>query len=83
MALVEQTLNDLFPGIIEESARAYAEAFTLEELEQINAFYETPTGRKLVQTMPALMERVSRISERNAIEAMQAIQPQIDAIMAE
>ena len=83
MALVEQTLNDLFPGIIEESARAYAEAFTLEELEQINAFYETPTGRKLVQTMPALMERVSRISERNAIEAMHAIQPQIDAIMAE
>jgi len=83
MALVEQTLHDLFPGIIEESARAYAEAFTLEELEQINAFYETPTGRKLVQTMPALMERVTRISERNAIEAMQAIQPQIDAIMAE
>ena len=62
MALVEQTLNDLFPGIIEESARAYADVFTLEELEQINAFYETDTGRKLVETMPQLMDRVGRIS---------------------
>lgn len=83
MALVEETLNDLFPEIIDESARAYADVFTLEELEQINAFYETDTGRKLVETMPQLMDRVGRISQQNAIEAMQAIQPQIDAIMAE
>lgn len=83
MALIEQTMMDLVPQIVIESASAYAEAFALQELEEINAFYETETGRKLVVTMPQLMQQVGRISERMGISAMQGIQPQIDAIMAE
>lgn len=83
MGLIGDTLNNLFPEIMTESARAYADTFTLEELEAINAFYETETGRKLVRTIPELMDRVGRISQQSAIEAMQEIQPQIDAIMTE
>ena len=83
MALIEQTLMDLVPQIVIESASAYAEAFTLQELEEINAFYETETGQKLVVAMPQLMQQVGRVSERMGISAMQGIQPQIDAILAE
>ena len=83
MALIEQTLTDLVPQIIVQSASAYAEAFTLEELEEINAFYETETGQKLVVAMPQLMDQVGRVSEQLGISAMMGIQPQIDAIMTE
>ena len=83
MALIEQTIMDLVPQIVIESASAYAEAFTLQELEEINAFYETETGQKLVVAMPQLMQQVGRVSERMGISAMQGIQPQIDAILAE
>ncbi|HEX2535254.1 MAG TPA: DUF2059 domain-containing protein [Chitinophagaceae bacterium] len=33
----------------------YREHFTLEEVNAINAFYETPAGKKLISTMPLLL----------------------------
>ncbi|WP_440959408.1 DUF2059 domain-containing protein [Oceanicaulis sp. LC35] len=83
LALIEQTMTDLVPQIVSEGASAYAAAFTLEELEEINAFYETETGQKLVVSMPQLMQEVALVSEQMGIEAMQGIQPQIEAIMAQ
>ncbi len=40
---------------------AYRETFTQEEIKELIAFYETPTGRKLTEFAPKLMEEFPRI----------------------
>lgn len=39
----------------------YSEAFTLQELRDINAFYQTPTGQKTIEKMPELMVKVLQL----------------------
>ncbi|HWA17847.1 MAG TPA: DUF2059 domain-containing protein [Devosia sp.] len=40
--------------LLDQIARVYATVFTLEELQQIVAFYESPVGQKLAQASPEL-----------------------------
>jgi uncharacterized protein len=43
--------------LIDESARIYASHFTEAELKQILAFYQTPTGRKVVTEEPRALDQ--------------------------
>jgi len=56
-------LRRRIPEMLDASAGAYARHFTLEELQQITAFYETPVGRKVVSAMPALMSEMMALGE--------------------
>ena len=56
-----------YEGTKHETAELYAEAFTLEELGQLSAFYKTALGQKLVQKTPELVERSAQMG-------MQAVQ---------
>jgi len=38
-------------------ADMYMQAFTQQELDEINAFYGSPTGRKMVEQLPELIKR--------------------------
>ena len=51
-----------------EYARLYAEVFTEAELREMIAFYQTPLGRRMLQTMPQLMVRSAEISQRRVQE---------------
>ena len=42
--------------LIERIVPVYAKHFTLEELEQLIAFYKTPLGKKLIGEMPVVMQ---------------------------
>ncbi len=46
---VLETYRDRKGELLNQFARVYAARFTVEELQQIVAFYETPTGQKLAQ----------------------------------
>jgi uncharacterized protein len=51
--------NDLQPRISEvhdEVARLYAANFSEQELKDILAFYQTPTGKKLLATQPKVID---------------------------
>lgn len=48
-------------ALLEEMAIATAEMFELEDLEALEAFYATPTGLKLLKTMPELNARLGEI----------------------
>jgi uncharacterized protein len=66
-----------FTEMLRESfVRIYAKYFTEEEIADLIAFYQTPTGRKSMQIMPQLMS-----------EGMQAasvdLGPKMDQLMAE
>jgi hypothetical protein len=62
-----------------EFARAYADAFTEQELRDLAAFYRTPLGRRVVETQPAIMGATQRI----AMEHMQALMPQLMPVIME
>jgi hypothetical protein len=58
----------------------YLETFTEEEINEINAFYASPTGRKLIRQLPELVERRNRLAmqrlQKNIGELQQMIQQQ-------
>lgn len=47
--------------LLNEFARRYAQAFSVEELTQIVAFYESPVGTKLAQTNASINEDLQKI----------------------
>jgi hypothetical protein len=55
----EQKMLDLY-------ARIYQKYFSRAELEEMIAFYRTPTGQKSVQAMPAVMQEASQEGEKMA-----------------
>lgn len=66
--------EDLEPEFI----RVYAEAFTEQELRDLAAFYRTPLGQRVVETLP----EITAASQRIAMERMQTVMPQLmQAIM--
>jgi hypothetical protein len=54
----------------------YLQAFTGAELAEMNAFYSSPTGQKVLQRMPELVQ------QRNQL-AMQRLQQHIDELRQE
>jgi hypothetical protein len=45
-------------GILDAIAQVHAEKFSLEELRQIRAFYESPVCKRLKEETPEMMQRV-------------------------
>lgn len=69
--------------VIEMIAHVYAQHFTLDELEQLVAFYNSPVGRKLVQEQPEMMTEAMQIG-RNwgqsvAAEVLQELAPDFES----
>ena len=40
----------------------YMAAFSEQEMNEINAFYNTPTGKKLIQNLPDLIQQRNRLA---------------------
>jgi uncharacterized protein len=57
-------LRALQPQFMASVANSYGHVFTAAELQQILAFYQTPTGMKLATLLPALTQQM--ISEGHA-----------------
>lgn len=67
----DTTMHD---EIMQATAELYARHYTVDELQQIAAFYRTPVGAKMLATMPQLMAE--------SMKAGQAIvAPRINAVM--
>jgi hypothetical protein len=64
-----------WPALKDDIAHMYMQAFTEKELEDINAFYITPTGQKVINTVPKLVQ------QRNQL-AMQRLQQHIGELRA-
>jgi hypothetical protein len=59
--------------------RIYANAFTASELREINAFYATPTGRKTIELLPALMAQGGQIGVNRVTANMGELEEMIQA----
>ncbi|GHC59445.1 DUF2059 domain-containing protein [Roseibacillus persicicus] len=64
-------------AVIEKFKNVYAETFTAEELTELELFYQTPLGKKMLHLMPELTQKGMQIG----MEAAQAKQPELMAKM--
>jgi hypothetical protein len=65
-ALMEEMLDAMVP--------LYANTYTLEEVRQMNAFYQSPVGQKMLATAPKLMGEGMAVSN-------QIVAPRINKLM--
>ena len=80
-------LNAIFSGwwendidqeaIITDYKKLYADTFSAEELAELELFYQTPLGKKMLLTMPELTQKGMQIG----MTAAQAKQPELMAKM--
>ena len=54
--------------------RIYTKAFTQREIEDLLAFYETPTGKKTVVLLPELMKQGAEVGQRRVREHLPELQ---------
>ena len=58
-----------------EYIRIYRETFTEEELLDLTAFYESPTGRMLIQKTPLLEDKMGTVMDQRMKAMMERLQP--------
>ena len=79
----EQTMRAFFTKYMSgESLREgfiniYVETFTERELDEINAFYATPTGKKTLNETPVLLEKGARLGQQRIQENIPELQRMI------
>lgn len=62
-----------FEDMEPEFVRLYTDLYTEEEIRGMTAFYRTPLGQRMIETLPEL----SAASQRIAQERLQAVMPQL------
>ena len=64
LPLMLGAVNARTGSYVEEVAVIYARAFTAGELRDITAFYRTPTGTKMLEKLPSLMQDSVQVGQR-------------------
>lgn len=60
-----------------DMVRVYALTYTEDEMSQLSAFYQTPLGRRLLETTPELAARTNEATQRRLMEHMPELTQQI------
>lgn len=68
-----------YPDIAEAAAEEYRRNFSEAELKAIVAFYDSPTGRRLLQLQPQLQQRLAEAGRAIGQQAGMAAFPKIRA----
>ena len=63
----------------DEMAQIYVDAFTIQELKELTAFYKTPVGKKAALLMPQLMTKGGELGMKRVQEHM----PELQLMIAE
>jgi hypothetical protein len=71
---IQGVLSDpkLIDEMYAEASALYARYFTPQEMDQLAAFYRTPTGQKALNVMPQLTVEAMKIGQRIVAPRMQA-----------
>lgn len=62
--------NDLEP----QYTKLYADAYTEEQIDDLLAFYKSPTGQVMVEKLPTLMQQANAITQQRMATAIPQIQ---------
>ena len=70
---IQKQMEVRLPRYVEDTTVIYARVFTLEELKELNAFYDSPLGRKLLQKMPELLRETNELGQRMGVEVFREV----------
>ncbi|AQR74894.1 hypothetical protein BXU08_15610 [Sphingomonas sp. LM7] len=72
------------PAMMDAMARAYARRFTLDQLQSLNAFFDTPAGRAYAEQAPSLMGDPDVLAAQRMMmtQAMAGMDQRVDAFAA-
>jgi hypothetical protein len=62
------------PDMRAEMIIAYTDLFSEQELRDIAAFYQTPAGRKVIETMPEMARRQMAYMQRSMVKLQETFQ---------
>ncbi|WP_020589701.1 DUF2059 domain-containing protein [Desulfobacter curvatus] len=76
---MRQFFNKYMSGesLREDFIDIYVEAFTEKEINELNAFYSTPTGQKALKKSPAMMAQGGKIGQQRIQENISELQMMI------
>jgi len=57
----------------------YLQEFTEEELKEMNAFYSSPTGKKVIERLPVLVQQRNQLASKRLQENIGELQDAINA----
>lgn len=63
----------------EDLTTMYLQTFTEAELDEMNAFYSSPTGQKVLQRLPELVQQRNRLAMQRLQEHIGELQQEISA----
>jgi hypothetical protein len=90
--LIEKYLNKIFAvmqaemswdKMKEDFIQLYLSFYTEPEIQDLIAFYQTPTGRKTIEKMPLLMQQSMAIGQKYSLNMMPKIEKLIEEMAAE
>jgi len=67
-----QSLEDALTGM-------YLQVFTEQEINEMNTFYSTPTGRKVIERLPELVQQRNQLASKRLQENIGELQYEISA----
>ncbi len=68
--------------IKEPIIKAYSQVYTKAEIDELNVFYQSPLGQKMIKKMPELMQATMQVMQETTkvmIPKMQALQKELQA----
>ncbi len=68
-----------WPAMKDDMVRIYVAEFTEPELKELNAFYQTPLGKKTVQKMPTLLAKGAELGQKRVQEHLPELQAAIQS----
>ena len=75
-AWLEKTIG--WEGLQDAVADMYLKTFTEQELDEMNAFYGSPTGRKLIRQLPELVQQRNRLAMQRMQDNIAELQKTIE-----
>jgi len=70
---VEKTMADMYSRVIQAMVPVFQKYYTLEDIQDIVRFYESPVGKKLAQSNTKIAMETIPIAQRIGMETMQKL----------
>jgi hypothetical protein len=67
-----------WPALKDDIAKMYMDTFSEKELDEINAFYITPAGQKVIKVLPDLVQKRNQLAMQRLQENIGELQKIID-----
>jgi hypothetical protein len=70
-----------YNAMVDAAATVYANNFTTDELREIEAFYNRPAGKKLLEKSQAIAQQNARVGQETGLKASEALRARLTELL--